>query len=220
MPAIDNDPWSAEIMTHQTPIKAGARPDQRHPWRLMMAVTALALGAGLSQMAWAQPKGEPGALGAHAHAHHRSHHGGPEMGGSPRQMDRMLDAVKATPEQRAQIKQITDAARADMAAQREEGRKLHEQNRALFAQPTVDARSAETLRQQMMAQHDQASKRMLLMKLDISRVLSPEQRAAIAERMKMRGDMMQRHRQGRYGDGSGHAPGQSPGRNEHSQPRT
>lgn len=177
-------------MSHKTPVKS-QRPQPRQHWRLLVAVTAVALGASLSQIAWAQPMGDHGGPGPHRG------HGGPEMGGSPRHMERLLDEVKATPEQRAQIKQITEAARADMSTQREAGRKLHEQNRALFAQPTVDARSAETLRQQMLAQHDAMSKRMLQMKLDISRVLSPEQRAAMAERMKMRGDMMQRHRQER-----------------------
>jgi len=114
-------------------------------------------------------------------------------------MERLLDEVKATPDQRAQIKQLTEAARVDMAAQREAGRKLHEQDRALFVQPTVDARTAETLRQQKMALHEQASKRMLQLKLDISRVLSPEQRASLNERMKQRGELMQRHRQEREG---------------------
>ncbi len=164
----------------------------RHqPWRLMMAVSAIALCAGLTQMAWARPFDGPGGHGGGP--------GGHEMGGSPRHMERLLDVVQATPEQRSQIKQIGDAARTDVSVQREASRKLHEQNRALFAQPTVDARTAETLRQQMLAQHDQMSKRMLLMKLDISRVLSPEQRALLAERMKKRSEMMQRHRQERVG---------------------
>lgn len=160
---------------------------QRPAWRIVLAVTALALGACLTQMAWALPFGGHGGLGSH------------EMGGSPRHMERLLDEAKATPDQRAQIKQITEAARADMAAQREAGRRLHEQNQALFAQPTVDARTAETLRQQMLAQHDQTSKRMLQLKLDISRVLTPEQRATLNERMKQRGELMQRHRQERDG---------------------
>lgn len=157
----------------------------RPAWRMVLAVTAVALGASLSQVAWSMPFGGPGGPGGH---------GGHEMGGTPRHMARLLDEVKATPEQRAQIKQITEAARADTAAQREAGRKLHEQGRALFAQPTVDARAAEAHRQQLMAQHDAMSKRMLQMKLDISRVLSPEQRATLNDRMKMRGEMMQRHR--------------------------
>ena len=160
---------------------------RRNGLRLLTAVTVMALSATLTQLAWARPFEGPGG------------HGGHEMGGSPRHMERLLDEVKATPEQRAQIKQITDAARTDTAAQREAGRKLHEQNLALFTQPNVDARTAETLRQQMLAQHDQASKRMLQMKLDISRVLTPEQRTVLAERMKKRGEMMQRHRQEREG---------------------
>jgi len=161
---------------------------QRSAWRTVLAVTALTLGASLSQLAWAAPFGGHGGPGGH------------EMGaGSPRHMERLLDEVNATPDQRAQIKQLTEAARVDMAAQREAGRKLHQQDRALFAQPTVDARTAETLRQQKMALHEQASKRMLQLKLDISRVLTPEQRASLNERMKQRGELMQRHRQEREG---------------------
>ena len=116
-------------MNHETRLNP-----QRPAWRIVLAVTALALGACLSQMAWALPFGGHGGLGS------------PAMGGSPRHMERLLDEAKATPDQRAQIKQITEAARAEMAAQREAGRKLHEQNRDLFAQPTLDARTAEVLR--------------------------------------------------------------------------
>ncbi len=168
-------------------------PTHSLPWRVLAAAGLLVLAAAYTQTASARPPGGPGHAEHAEHAGHRGH----GMAGSPRHLERMLDEVKATPEQRAQIKQITDAARTDMAAQREAKRQLHEQNRALFAQPTVDARSAEALRAQMMAQHDQASKRMLQMRLDISRVLSPEQRAQLGERMKKRHEMMQRHRQER-----------------------
>jgi Spy/CpxP family protein refolding chaperone len=114
--------------------------------------------------------------------------------GSPRQMDRMLDSVDATPEQRAQIKQIVASAREAGRALRAQGQALRDQSAALFAQPDVDARAAEALRQQMLAQHDQASQRRMQTMLDISRVLSPEQRQKLAERMKQRGAMMERHR--------------------------
>lgn len=186
MAVIDNQAhWSAD-MTQAQQMKP-----RHQPWRLLIAVTTIALGAGLTQTAWARPFDGQGG--------HGGGHSGHEMGGSTRHMEHLLDEVKATPEQRSQIKQITDATRTDMAAQREASRKLHEQNRSLFAQPTVDARTAETLRQQMVAQHDLMSKRMLQMKLDISRVLSPEQRVLLAERMKNRSEMMQRQRQEREG---------------------
>ena len=75
-------------------------------------------------------------------------------------------------------------------AQRESARSLHEQTMQLFMQPTVDARAAEALRQQMLAQHDASSKRMLQAMLDASRVLSPEQRKTLGQKMA---EMRARH---------------------------
>jgi Spy/CpxP family protein refolding chaperone len=68
---------------------------------------------------------------------------------------------------------------------------------SLFAQPTVDARAVETLRQQMLQQHDQSSRRWMQAMLDASAVLTPEQRKQLAERMQQRREMMQRHHQER-----------------------
>ena len=72
------------------------------------------------------------------------------------------------------------------------GRGLHDQMRQLFTQPTVDARAVETLRQQLLAQHDQASKRMMQAMLEGSRVLTPEQRAKMADMAGQRRAMMER----------------------------
>jgi periplasmic protein CpxP/Spy len=105
--------------------------------------------------------------------------------------ERGLDAINASAEQRSQLKQIFESARADLKAQRDSGRALHDQMRLLFTQPTVDARAAETLRQQKMALHDAGSKRMLQAMLEASRVLSPEQRAKLAELMAHRRDRME-----------------------------
>ena len=172
------------------------------PLRMMALAVLLAIGASAAQTASAQPNdmrggadyrhGQRGAADMGQGIGHGMDHG---MGlGNPRMMGRMLDAVNASAEQRAQIKQITDAARADMKAQHVTSRKLREDGAALFAQPTVDARAAESLRQQMLAQHDQASKRQLQTMLDISRVLTPEQRKTLAERMTQRRSMMERQR--------------------------
>lgn len=120
-------------------------------------------------------------------------HGGPGMmmfGGSPERIghavDHMLDGLNATEAQRTQIKQIATAAAADLQAQRAAGRELHDKSMQIFAAPTVDAAAAESLRQQMLAQHDQASRRVLQAMLDASKVLTPEQRAKLGERMKQR----------------------------------
>ena len=154
--------------------------------RLFVATAVIALAAGLSQAVLAAPHDGHGGPGGR---------NGPGMGlFDARHAERLLDAVNATPDQRAQVQQILQAAKADMAAQRDASRKLHQQSQAVFAQPTVDARAAEALRVQMLAQHDQASKRTLQLMLDVSRVLTPEQRKTLSERMTQRRAMMERHR--------------------------
>ncbi len=120
--------------------------------------------------------------------------GGPGMGMMMgRGVERMLDSVNATADQRTQIKAIAERARADIKAQHEAGRGLHEQAAKLFTQPVVDANAAEALRAQMMQQHDQASRRMMQAMLEVSRVLTPEQRKQLADRMAQRRGMMERH---------------------------
>jgi protein CpxP len=135
---------------------------------------------------------------AQAHEHGMGGMGGPGMmmfGGAPehvgRMIDHMLDGLNATDAQRTQIKQIAVAAATDLKAQREAGRGLHERAAQIFTAPTVDANAAESVRQQMLTQHDQASRRVLQAIIDVSRVLTPEQRAKIGERMKERHAKMQ-----------------------------
>ncbi len=146
--------------------------------KLLAAATLLALAGGTSTLAAAAPHGGPGG--------HEGMMGGPMFG-------RMLDQVDASAEQRAQIKQITDVARAEHRAQRESGQALREQMLALFAQPTVDAGAAEALRQQQLAMHDAQSKRMLQTMLQISQVLTPQQRQQMVDSIGQRREMMQRH---------------------------
>ncbi len=134
---------------------------------------------------------------------HQGHGGGGHeaagmtmFGGLPRQLDRLLGGLDATDAQRARIKQIVAAAALDLKAGRDAGRGLRENGMHLFTAPTVDAAAAESLRQQMNAQHDQTSKRTLQAMLDVADVLTPEQRAKLGERMKAQraatNDRMQR----------------------------
>jgi protein CpxP len=159
--------------------------------RLAAGGLVLALAGGFAAIAAAQPHG----------GHHGGHHA-MAMGGGPmmmkgRMLERMLDGVNASDAQRAQIRQIVEAARAQAQGQREQHRALREQALRVFTQPNIDANAAEGLRQQMLALHDQASKRHLQTMLDIGRVLTPEQRAQIAQRISERREMMQRHQRER-----------------------
>lgn len=160
---------------------------QRKNLRQLLAMMTLAIAGTAGTAAMAAPGMMP--LGGHG-------------------MSRMLDEVKASPDQRAQIEQITQSARADLQAQHEAGRSLHEQSLQLFAQPAVDAAAAEALRQQMLAQHDRASQRTMQAMLEISRVLTPEQRQLMSQKMAVQ--MKQR------GERMPHAPGMHPQR--HGQP--
>ena len=165
-----------------------------------MGAGMLALAAGLTLPVAAQPgpgMGRPGMDGPH---------GGPGMGGPDMMMmgdpahmgrgvDRMLDGLGVSDAQRSQIQQIVQAASTEMRAQHEAGRALRDKGLQLLTAPTIDATAAEALRQQMQVQHDQASKRMLQTLIDVARVLTPEQRAKLGERMKLRRDAMQERMQ-------------------------
>ena len=168
--------------------------------RRALATAAFAVICGVSLSAMAQPSGASGQGPGPGWQGAGMRHGmGPGMGGGfgmmdGRGMDRALDAVNASADQKARIRQIMQAARTDLAAQRDARRTLHEQMQAIFAAPTIDARAAEALRQQMFAQHDAASKRMMQAMLDAAQVLTPEQRKALADRRAQRQAMMLRHR--------------------------
>ena len=150
--------------------------------RQVILAALVAIGAALAMSAWAQPGG---------------HHGGPGMGGpgmmfggSPEQVgraiDHMLDGLSASDDQRSQIKRIAQAAATDLKVQRDASGGLREKAALVFAAPNVDAAAAESLRQQMLAQHDQRSRRVLQALLEVSKVLTPEQRAKLGERIKQR----------------------------------
>src|SRR5262245_24423248 len=171
-------------------------------WRSMRSFTAgivVAVASTFALVAMARPGPGPGGPG--------------EMGlWSGRHLERMLGSVNATPEQRDQIKQITQAAAADLKAQHQAGRELRERSLQLFTQPTVDANAVEALRQQMLQQHDQTSRRVSQAMLDISRVLTPEQRTQLASQLQKRGEAMRRHMQERqhHRAPAGGAPGSEP----------
>lgn len=187
-----------------------------HGAKRVAAALALAMAGTFAVTAWAQPvpggPGGPGGPGMHRM------HGMPDGGlmgpglfmGRPehvdRAVDRLLKDLNATDAQRSQIQQIARAAAQDLHAQHEAARGQRDQGWALFTAPVVDARAVEALRQQRLAQHDQASKRITQALLDVSAVLSPEQRANLAERFKQREERMQQRMKDHPRRGAASAP--------------
>jgi protein CpxP len=187
--------------------------------KLVMWVTLLAVGGTVALSSWAQPAGSESGMPPR----HAMHHGprGGDFGfgghglfmGAPehvdRGVDRFLKGIDATEAQRSQIKQIVRAAAADLKPIHEAVRGLRNHSQQLFTAPTVDARAVEATRAQLVAQHDQASKRISQAMLDISTVLSPEQRVKLAQQIKQRQERMKEHmkerRQHRHAEQGGAA---------------
>lgn len=169
------------------------------PWirraRHLLAGSVLLALASTAVLVHAQPGPMSGHGGPHAWAAAAGPMAGPwgamgvMMGG--RRGERMLEAAGVNAEQRAQIRELIEAARAERTATREDGRALHERMRELFTQPTIDANAVEALRQQQLARIDAASKRRMQLMIDVSRVLTPEQRSKLAQLVQQR--MERRH---------------------------
>ncbi|HET7794251.1 MAG TPA: Spy/CpxP family protein refolding chaperone [Rhizobacter sp.] len=170
----------------------GTRGIKRATLGLLMALVG-----SVAVTAWAQPHGGPRGGGDFGGGF-----GGPGLFMGPsehvgRGVDRLLEGLNATDAQRTQIKQIAQAAATDLKAQHDAARGQHERGLELFTAPVVDARAVETLRQQRLAQHDQASKRVTQALLDIANVLTPEQRVKLGERIKQREQRMHERMQRR-----------------------
>lgn len=160
--------------------RAGGLPGMGGPGEYAMGPGMLGLG----------PDGGPGGPGGHRHGH-RGGHGAMDPERVNARIDRMTErlakAVEATPEQREKIGAIAKAAAADLSTLRKQGGDLRRQAMDLLKAPTVDRAAIESLRSQQMTVADALSKRMTTALADTAEVLSPEQRAKLAERFERRG---------------------------------
>ena len=161
---------------------------QRHGFRFgrVLFVTALAVAAGFA-----------GGYASKSFAH------GPQGMMSPmsasmdpaqsaERIERMIKhfavEVDATPEQRQRLTVIaTDAAR-DMAPLRDKLKSARTQGIELMAAPVIDRAAIEKLRAEQIALADTSSRRLTQALADAADVLTPEQRAKLAERAKKFGE--------------------------------
>ncbi|MEW5904979.1 MAG: Spy/CpxP family protein refolding chaperone [Pseudomonadota bacterium] len=133
------------------------------------------------------------------------HHGGPAafMSGAPldgarmgkfadKRMQHMLDEVKASDAQKAKAGEIVQAALKQGAPLAEKMRDNHVQMRKLMAAAELDKGAIETLRAEQIKLADEASKQMTATMLAVAEVLTPEQRAQLAQKMEQRRGRMGR----------------------------
>ena len=160
-------------------------------FRLFTLTAMIGLTGAMLQTAHAAPGGH-GAMGGHGDMAMMGGRGTGKDGVG--HMGRVLDRVGASAEQKAQIKTIMETAHNELKPVHAQMKTLRDQSTALFTQPAVDANAAEALRLQMQTMQGQLSKRMLQAMLESSRVLTPDQRAKMADMMNKRRAMADRHR--------------------------
>lgn len=119
-------------------------------------------------------------------------HGGP-MGMTDRSdrqamsrfmLDRALDKVKATAEQKQKIEDIVEKTMTELEPTRELGRATRTEMVKLLTAPTIDRTAIETLRTARLADADAISKKVLTSLADAAEVLSADQRAELAKLMQ------------------------------------
>lgn len=158
----------------------------------MKALKSLAIAATLVLAAAAPPLlAQPGPGGP------GMHRGGPGM-----QLMQWLDDVDATEAQREQIRSIFKTAREEMRAQGHDGQS-QQQMLKLWAQPNIDAAAMDALRKQQQAQHERVAARMQAAFIEAGRVLTPAQRAKIAEKAGQRAERMKQRMERHRGEHGG-----------------
>lgn len=169
--------------------------------RFSKAILAVAIGSA-AVVAWAAPGYGPDLFGmgdGEGGGHHQRHHGGPGHGAGPmspervdaridRMAQRLVDSVDGTPEQKQKVSEIAKAAAKDLRELRKQAGDLRRQGMDLLKAPTIDRAAIEALRSQQMTVADAISKRVATAFADSAEVLTPEQRAKLAERMQSRRD--------------------------------
>jgi Spy/CpxP family protein refolding chaperone len=103
-----------------------------------------------------------------------------------------LSDVDATAEQKAQVTKILQAAATDVHGLADQHFAARKQLHEILSAPTIDRERLEAVRAGELRLADEASKRILQGVADAAEVLTPEQRAELAEHL-------QEHRHWRHG---------------------
>ena len=173
------------------PVAAAPRAGGRGRNLIIGGVAAVALiGIGVAGAMSRDFDGGPGWGGPRFH--HMEMRGGPggpmggPMGGmmAERGLERMMDVVGATPEQAEKLRTIFSKTRDELRPLQAELRDSRSDVAKLLGAETIDRAAAEKMRAERFAQLDQASQKLTNAILDAAEVLTPEQRARLADHFK------------------------------------
>lgn len=155
-----------------------------------VGVATVALVAAAAAVAAPPDAGRDEPRGLRAAMHEGGLYGGMglRLGADPQHVDRMVDRMardlELNQEQTNQIRAIARAAAQELQGQREKLRLLREQAARVWTQPQVDATAVESMRQQHIALMDERSRRISRALLEISAVLTPQQRTQLVQRLQ------------------------------------
>jgi protein CpxP len=160
---------------------------QRRGRRWMLAGAAAAVIGAFSIVGITHATDGPGCGGRHGMG--MGLHGdalNPEM--AAQHIDRMIAHLlpDGTVEQKAKVAAIAKAAMTDLLPLREQHRAARAQGIKLLTAPTIDRAALEQIRASQVQLADQLSKRIAQALADTAEVLTPEQRAALADRLQKR----------------------------------
>jgi Spy/CpxP family protein refolding chaperone len=131
-----------------------------------------------------------GLLGAQVQAHGWGRHGALDPEERARRLDyrigRVVRDVGGTAEQKQRLVAIASAAMADLQPLREQARQARLRSLQLLAAPVIDRSALEQQRLLQVQALDARSRRTVQAMADAAEVLTPEQRAKVAERMQSR----------------------------------
>ncbi|MCP5153242.1 MAG: periplasmic heavy metal sensor [Ectothiorhodospiraceae bacterium] len=139
--------------------------------------------------AFAHGRGGDGMWSEHGKRHGERGHGGADF--MRKRIERMLDAVEATPDQRAAVDAALDELQTTLGPMRERGMEQREKLMTALAAPQVDREAIEALRREHLALSEGRSRAITDAIVEVAEALTPEQRAQALERMRER---MERHR--------------------------
>lgn len=165
----------------------------RRPWRRLAIASLIgSLAAGLGA-GFAHAHGGPGGWGGW---HRGSDSADPQamQKRAEARVKRMLADIDATEAQRKKIAEIMTATATELRPLRQQARETRREVVQILSKPQVDRAALEALRAKQSQAVDQISRHMTQSLADAAEVLTPEQRAKLAERMEKRRG--QRHGQG------------------------
>jgi Spy/CpxP family protein refolding chaperone len=101
-------------------------------------------------------------------------------------IEHMLDGIDVSAEQKTRINAIVTATMNDMQPLRKQRTDARREAIEILTQPTIDRAKIEAFRVEKLKLAEAASQRITQGIVDVAEVLTPEQRAALAEKFSQR----------------------------------